>query len=163
MITYTTLETVSYETIYNAFVKAFVGFRIVTEATYESFCEMLMEQKYDAAISIGAFESETGELVSFVLNSILRDDTQTAYDILTGTIPEYRRQGLSRIIFEKVKGLLKQKHKVLYKTEVKKNNAPAITLYKSIGFEIQNEVVTTVKIPGGSRAVEQYEIVMRMK
>ena len=108
MITYTTLETVSYEAIYNAFMKAFVGFRIVTEATYESFCEMLAEQNYDATISKGAFDSEIGELVSFVLNSILRDDTQTAYDILTGTIPEYRRKGISRIIFEKVKELLKQ-------------------------------------------------------
>lgn len=81
---------------------------------------MLTEQNYDATISIGAFDTETGELVSFVLDSILDDEAQTAYDILTGTIPEYRRQGISRSIFGKVKELLKQKHIALYKTEVKR-------------------------------------------
>lgn len=71
MITYTTLENVSYKTLYNSFMQAFVGFRITTEATYETFCEMLEDHDYDPTISKGAFDSETGELVSFVLNSML--------------------------------------------------------------------------------------------
>lgn len=126
MITYTTLEKVSYKTLYEAFMQAFVGFRITTEATYETFCEMLEERDYNPTISISAIDSETGELVGFVLNSILANDTKIAYDILTGTIPNYRRLGISRTIFDKVKLLMQQKQIELYTTEVKKNNTAAL-------------------------------------
>ena len=98
MINYTTLENVSNEILFKAFMKSFQGFRITTETTYESFSEMLAERNYDPKISIGAFDTESGELVSYVLNCILEKDVKTAYDILTGTIPDYRRQGISRTI-----------------------------------------------------------------
>ena len=59
MIKYTTLENITNRVLFDAFMKSFQGFRITTETTYESFCEMLTEQKYDASISIGAFDTET--------------------------------------------------------------------------------------------------------
>ena len=121
---------------------------------------MLTERNYDATISIGAFDTETGELVSYVLNSILERDTKTAYDILTGTIPNYRRQGISRTIFEKMKILLQQNEVKLYTTEVLKTNPGALELYLSVGFTIKNEVVNVIKTPKGSREVYEYEIVM---
>lgn len=122
---------------------------------------MLEEHDYDSTISIGAFDSETGELVSFVLNSIVQG-SYIAYDILTGTIPDYCRQGISRTVFGKVKDLLKQRQIELYTTEVKKNNIAALNLYQSIGFEIKNEVISVIKTPNGSRNVDQYEIVIKL-
>ena len=104
--------------------------------------------------------TETGELVSYVLNSILERDIKTAYDILTGTIPNYRRQGISRTIFEKMKILLQQNEVKLYTTEVLKTNPGALELYLSVGFAIKNEVVNVIKTPKGSREVYEYEIVM---
>jgi hypothetical protein len=53
--------------LFEAFMKSFQGFRIITETTYESFSEMLAERDYDATISIGAFDTETGELIANVL------------------------------------------------------------------------------------------------
>ena len=160
MIRYSTLENVSIEVLFKAFMQSFQGFRITTETTYESFSEMLTERNYDATISIGAFDTETGELVSYVLNSILERDIKTAYDILTGTIPNYRRQGISRTIFKKMKILFQQNEVKLYTTEVLKTNPGALELYLSVGFAIKNEVVNVIKTPKGSREVYEYEIVM---
>ena len=162
MITYSTLENVTKQELFDAFMLSFQGFRITTETTYESFCEMLEHRNYDAAISIGAFDSETGELVSYVLNSMLERDIKTAYDILTGTIPRYRRRGISRTIFEKMKLLLQQNEVKIYTTTVLKNNYEALGLYLSVGFSIKNEVVNTITTPKGSREVFEYEIVMNV-
>ena len=162
MIKYTTLENITNRVLFDAFMKSFQGFRITTETTYESFCEMLTEQKYDASISIGAFDNETGELVSYVLNSILEREEKTAYDILTGTIPSYRRKGISRTIFENVKSVLIQKDVKVYTTEVLKSNPGALELYLSVGFTINTEVVKTIKTPKGKREVYEYEITMKL-
>lgn len=162
MITYTTLETISYQTLYNAFMQAFNGFRITTEADYTTFCEMLKEKSYAPAISIGAFDSETGELVSFVLNSILSDNSKIAYDILTGTIPEYRRKGIAKNIFSKVKNILRENGIKLYTTEVLKSNSNALQLYLSIGFEIKGDIINTIKVPNGIREVVEYEIILKL-
>ena len=161
MITYARLENISYEMLYKSFMQSFAGARITQEATYETFCEMLEENNYDPTISIGAFDSKTNELVSFVLNSILKNGAE-AYDILTGTIADYRRQGISRTIFDKVKVLLKEKQVELYTTEVKRNNIAAINLYQSVGFKIKEEIISVIKIQSTSRNVEQYKIVMKL-
>jgi len=36
-------------------------------------------------------------------------------------------------------------------------------MYRSLGFEITNEVVTTLKTLTGSRQVEQVEVVMKLQ
>ena len=162
MIKYATLEGVSNEVLFEAFMQAFTGFRITTETTYDSFCEMLAERNYDPSISLGAYELETGRLVSFVLNSILVEDPLTVYDILTGTIPEYRRQGILKNIFGMIKKMLQQNMVQLYTTEVLKTNPNALRLYLSVGFEIADEVVNIIKTPKGSREVCEYKIVMNI-
>lgn len=162
MINYSTLEGVSNKIVFDAFMKAFVGFRITTETTYDSFCEMLAERNYDPAISLGAFDLETGELVSFVLNSILENEPLTVYDILTGTIPEYRRKGVAKNIFDQIKVMLKQRDVKIYTTEVLKTNPGALELYLSVGFEIEEEVVNIIKTPKGSREVYEYKIIMNV-
>jgi len=162
MIRYSTLENVSYETLFDAFMLSFQGFRITNETTYESFSEMLTERNYDTTISIGAFDTETGKLVSYVLNSILERNEKTAYDILTGTLPNYRRQGISKTIFEKMKILLQQNEVKKYTTEVLKTNIGALELYLSVGFTIKNEVVNVIKTPKGNREVIEYEIIMNI-
>ena len=160
MISYSTLENVSDKELYEAFMLSFQGFRITTETTYESFTEMLIERNYDASISFGAFDSETGKLVSYVLNSILERENKTAYAILTGTLPNYRRRGIARTIFDKLKDILQQQEVEIYTTTVLKRNSEALGLYLSVGFTIKKEVVNIIKTPKGSREVYEYEIVM---
>ncbi len=161
MIKYSTLENVSYEVLFETNWKT-MSERLKQEVNLDKFCEMLREHDYDPAISVGAFDTETGECVSLVLNCVLKDREKTAYDIITCTIPEYRRMGIARKIFEKVKALLKERGIEIYTTETKRDNFIAQNMYRSLGFEITNEVVTTLKTLNGSRQVEQYEVVMRL-
>ena len=161
MIEYTTLENVSGEVLFETNRKT-MSERLKKEVDLDKFCEMLREHDYDPTISVGAFDMETGECVSLVLNSILKDKEKTAYDIITCTIPEYRRRGIARTIFEKVKVLLKERGIEIYTTETKRDNIIAQNMYRSLGFEITNEVVTTLKTLNGSRQVEQYEVVMKL-
>ena len=161
MITYTTLENVSGEVLFETNRKT-MSERLKKEVDLDKFCEMLREHDYDPTISVGAFDTETGECVSLVLNCIRKDKEKTAYDIITCTIPEYRRRGIARTIFEKVKVLLKERGIVIYTTETKRDNLIAQNMYRSLGFEIKGEVVTTLKTLNGSRQVEQYEVVMKL-
>ena len=161
MIQYTTLENVSGEVLFETNRKT-MSERLKKEVSLDSFCEMLREQDYDPTISVGAFDTETGECVSLVLNCIRKDKEKTAYDIITCTIPEYRRRGIARTIFEKVKVLLKERGIEIYTTETKRDNIIAQSMYRSLGFEIKDEVVTTLKTLNGNRQVEQYEVVMKL-
>jgi len=161
MIKYSTLENVSNEVLFETNLKT-MSERLKREVNLDMFCKMLREQDYDPAISVGAFDTDTGECVSLVLNSILKDKEKTAYDIVTCTIPEYRRRGIARTIFEKVKVLLRERGIEIYTTETKRDNVIAQSMYQSLGFEITNEVVTTLKTLTGSRKVEQVEVVMKL-
>ena len=161
MITYTTLENVSGEVLFETNRKT-MSERLKKEVDLDKFCEMLREQDYDPTISVGAFDTETGECVSLVLNCIRKDKEKTAYDIITCTIPEYRRRGIARTVFEKVKILLKERGIEIYTTETKRDNVIAQSMYWSSGFEITDEVVTTLKTLTGSRQVEQVEVVMKL-
>ena len=161
MIKYSTLENVSNEVLFETNLKT-MSERLKREVNLDMFCKMLREQDYDPTISVGAFDTDTGECVSLVLNSILKDKEKTAYDIITCTIPEYRRRGIARTIFEKVKVLLRERGIEIYTTETKRDNIIAQSMYRSLGFEITNEVVTTLKTLTGSRQVEQVEVVMKL-
>lgn len=161
MIQYTTLENVSYEVLYETNLKT-MSDRLKKDVNLDIFCEMLKEQGYDPTISVGAFDTETGECVSLVLNSILKDREKTAYDIITCTIPEYRRRGIARAIFERVIAILRERGIETYTTETKRSNLVAQSMYRALGFEITNEVETTLKTLDGSRQVEQYEVVLRL-
>lgn len=64
MIKYATLENVSTEVLFETTMKTANGGRITKEADLEMFSEMLKERDYDPTISVGAFDTETGEYVS---------------------------------------------------------------------------------------------------
>ena len=157
----TTLETTSIETIYISFQKAFEGFRIVSETTLESFSDMLSARKYDPSLSFGAFDVASGELVSFVLNSVVSDD-KSIYIILVGTVPAHRRKGIAKEIFNNMQSFFKERDVLLCKTEVLKRNESAQHFYLSLGFEIKQEISTTITTPNGTREICEYEIVWKM-
>ncbi len=157
----TTLETTPIETIYIAFQKAFEGFRIVNETTLESFSDMLSTQKYEPSLSFGAFDVVTGELVSFVLNSVTRED-KSIYIILVGTVPAHRRKGIAKEIFNNIQSFLREKDVLLCKTEVLKANESAQQFYLSLGFEITQEITNTITTPKGTREICEYEIVWKI-
>lgn len=138
MTLYKTLEKTDNQVLYKTFIWAFSDYQIEMNLPFLTFQQMLQRRGYHPEISIGAFKDEI--LVGFALNGLRKwNGKETAYDIATGVVPEYRREGITSSIFLHLKELLKEKQAEQYLLEVIKSNQPAVQLYQKCGFEIQRE------------------------
>ena len=91
------LKETDFGTICRAFGKAFADYELQLNDT--QLQAMLTRRGYLPELSFGAFDGD--ELVAFTLNGIgTFHDIATAYDTGTGTLPDYRGQGLATKIFE---------------------------------------------------------------
>lgn len=138
MIYFKTLDNISIEVVHKTFQEAFSDYQVKIELPLWKFQQMLLRRGYHPAISIGAFQDE--RLVGIVLNGLRQwKGKVTAYDLGTGVIAEFRRQGITSEMLLQVKSLLKTKLVEQYLLEVLKTNQSAIELYNKQGFEIQRE------------------------
>jgi ribosomal protein S18 acetylase RimI-like enzyme len=136
MLDYKTLNKTSIETLHEAFRNAFSDYQVEMNLSIETFKQMLQRRGYAPEISIGAFEND--RLVGFVLNGLRSfNGKTTVYDIGTGVIIDYRRQGVTSNMLLNVKEILREKQIEQYLLEVIQSNASAIQLYKKEGFKIQ--------------------------
>lgn len=138
MIQYKTLDTTSREILHESFIEAFSDYQVKMDLPFWKFRQMLQRRGYNPAVSIGAFRDN--KLVGFSLNGIrIWNDKETVYDIATGVVPEYRRQGITSTVFSYVRKFLEDKQIKQYLLEVIKSNHPAVQLYQKEGFEILRE------------------------
>ncbi|BCJ98705.1 GNAT family N-acetyltransferase [Anaerocolumna chitinilytica] len=138
MIYFKTLDNISIEVVHKTFQEAFSDYQVKIELPLWKFQQMLLRRGYHPAISIGAFQDE--RLVGIVLNGLRQwKGKVTAYDLGTGVIAEFRRQGITSEMLLQVKSLLKTKQVEQYLLEVLKTNQSAIELYNKQGFELQRE------------------------
>ena len=131
------LDGVDSQVLHQAFVRAFAGYDAPTpdESALQT---MLARRGFNPALSFGAFDG--GELVSFTFNGTgFYCKTATVYDTGTGTIPEYRKQGLAKRIFSESKPVLVSAGMKQYLLEVLRQNVKAVELYQSLGFEMVRE------------------------
>lgn len=99
---------------------------------------MLRRRGFSAELSFGAFEND--RLISFTFNGIgIYNDRKTAYDTGTGTLREYRGQGLAGQIFQHSLPYLREAGIQQYLLEVLKHNSPAVSVYRKQGFEVTRE------------------------
>ena len=99
---------------------------------------MWKRRGFQPEFSFAAFEER--EIVAFTLNGIgLYNGTRTAYDTGTGTLEEYRGQGLATKIFEYSIPFLKKRGIQQYLLEVLQHNAKAVSVYRALGFETVRE------------------------
>lgn len=138
MFCYRALDKISIETLHKTFLDAFFDYQVNIALPLWKFEQMLQRRGYVSQLSIGAFENEI--LVGFVLNGFRSwNGKPTVYDLGTGVIVEYRRQGITSNMLLNIKELLKQKQVEQYLLEVIESNTSAVSLYKKQGFEIQRE------------------------
>jgi ribosomal protein S18 acetylase RimI-like enzyme len=105
---------------------------------FNEVIQMITRRGFNPDVSFGAFEDE--ELVSFTLNGLGNwNGNKTAYDTGTGTIKEYRGQGLAKRIFKESVPVLKENGISQYLLEVLQHNDKAVNLYKNQGFKISRE------------------------
>lgn len=128
----------SFEEIAEAFALAFADYSISIDK--ESLRAMLKRRGAEMELSFGAFHDN--RLVSFIFNGIgTYEGLPTAYDTGTGTIKEYRGQGLTDLIFNHSITPLKEAGIKRYLLEVLTENTPAVKIYKRQDFSIIRELV----------------------
>lgn len=137
MITIKSLTETNFDTVYTAWEDAFRDYERTW--TKDELRITLKRRGYNPALSFGAFDDD--KLVSFTLNATdIYNGIKTGYDAGTGTIKEYRGQGLAFEIFETAQPILKQDGVKRYILEVLHYNTPAVSVYKKVGFTINREL-----------------------
>lgn len=130
------LEYTDFDTLFDAFERAFADYEIHFEK--EEVRTMLRRRGYDPKLSFAAFNN--GEIVTFTLNGIgVFNGIPTAYDTGTGTVKEYRGQGLAGKIFTYSLPYLKEAGIRQYLLEVLQNNKNAIAVYEKMNFRTTRE------------------------
>ena len=125
-----------FRTIFAAFSNAFADYDIQLNA--DELKTMWKRRGFNPDLSFAAFEGEN--IVAFTLNGIGNfNGTKMAYDTGTGTLKEYRGQGLATKIFEYSIPFLKEANINHYLLEVLQHNTKAVSVYQKIGFKVTRE------------------------
>lgn len=131
------LENTCFETMFRAFSQSFADYEIRINA--EELKSMWKRRGFNPALSFAAFEEEN--IVAFTFNGIGNfNGHRMAYDTGTGTLKEYRGQGLATKIFEHSIPYLREAGISYYLLEVLQHNTKAISVYRNIGFEVTREL-----------------------
>ncbi len=119
-----------------AFSQAFADYGINSDR--EALYRMLKRRGFVAELSFAAFDDDC--IAAFTFNGIgTHAGLPTAYDTGTGTLPDYRGQGLASRIFTASIPHLQAAGIRQYLLEVLQHNPAAITVYRKIGFEETRE------------------------
>lgn len=130
------LEHVDFDTLFRGFENAFSDYEIRFDK--EEVRSMLTRRGYDSRLSFAAFVN--GDIVAFTLNGIGKfNGVSTAYDTGTGTVKDFRGQGLAGEIFSHSLPFLREAGVRQYLLEVLQNNHKAINVYRKIGFKTTRE------------------------
>ncbi len=132
MLEIKSLENYDINYLVDVFLEAFSDY--TTSFTRGQMLSNLRRRGFKAEYSYGVFDND--RLVSFVFNGVrVYADRLTAYDTGTGTLKEYRRKGLTNRLLQHAERGLRESGVEGYLLEVLCDNAPAVSLYKKMGFE----------------------------
>ena len=130
------LTKTDFATITKACIQAFADYEIQLNA--EELKTMWKRRGLNLDLSFAAFEGE--DIVAYTLNGVGNfNGIKMAYDTGTGTLKEYRGQGLATKIFEYSIPHLKAANINHYLLEVLQHNPKAVSVYRKIGFEVTRE------------------------
>lgn len=130
------LEQVDFDTLFRGFENAFSDYEVSFDK--EEVRSMLIRRGYESGLSFAAFVDDA--IVAFTLNGIGQfSGISTAYDTGTGTVKDFRGQGIAGQIFRHSLPFLKEAGIRQYLLEVLQNNHKAINVYRKMGFEITRE------------------------
>lgn len=125
------------QVIHRAFQDAFSDYAVKIPLSLENFQTMMKRRGFTSDLSFGAFTEPDHMLVGLVLNGLRQwEGKLTAYDTGTGVSPAYRKQGITKHLFNDVLHLLMQQGVEQYLLEVLKDNKVAFELYKKQGFKV---------------------------
>jgi len=130
------LKDIHFDVIYEAFDQAFANYEV--QINKVQLQTMLKRRGFDPELSFAAFDGD--KIVAFTLNGIGDfKRIRTAYDTGTGTLKEYRGQGLATQVFEYSIPFLREAGIKQYLLEVLQHNTKAVSVYRNLGFEVTCE------------------------
>lgn len=130
------LKNTRFDIIYRAFSKAFSEYEV--QINSDQLEAMLKRRGYNPELSFAAFDHN--DIVAFTLNGTGNfNGISTAYDTGTGTLKEYRGQGLATKVFEFSIPFLQEENIQQYVLEVLQHNTKAVSVYQNLGFETTRE------------------------
>lgn len=130
------LKDIHFDVIYEAFNQAFANYEV--QINKVQLQTMLKRRGFDPELSFAAFDGD--KIVAFTLNGIGDfKGIRTAYDTGTGTLKEYRGQGLATQVFEYSIPFLREAGIKQYLLEVLQHNTKAVSVYRNLGFAVTRE------------------------
>ncbi|MCQ4875604.1 GNAT family N-acetyltransferase [Butyricimonas paravirosa] len=130
------LDNTSHDKLFQAFEQAFTDYEL--QLNKAELLTMLKRRGFNPTLSFAAFDGD--KIVSFTCNGIGDfNGTRMAYDTGTGTLKDYRGQGLATQIFEYSIPHLKEAGIKEYLLEVLQHNTGAVSVYSKLGFEVTRE------------------------
>lgn len=134
------LRAEQFAAIHKTFLKGFADYIIKFELTERQFQNHITLNAVDLDRSAGCFDAD--QPVGVSLNGFGDwEGKATVYDAGTTVIPEYRRRGVSRSMFEWMIPLFADEGYKQFLLEVITHNDPAVRLYEMLGFRRTRELL----------------------
>jgi len=133
MLSYRLLSVADSSSLYASFLEAFSDYQVDMRMSEQQFAQRIARDGVQLEISAGAFDDK--RMIGFYMNGAGNwQGKQTAYDAGTGVIPDYRRRGVGKDLFEFMVPKLKERSVSQYLLEVLCANERAVALYRKLGF-----------------------------
>jgi ribosomal protein S18 acetylase RimI-like enzyme len=134
------LRSVEKTQVFDAFMEAFADYAMDATGTTEERMTLRMQKNaVDYDLSPGVYDGD--RLVGFTLIGIdAWGGCLTAYDAGTGIVPDFRKQGWARKMFDHALPTLRDRGVDRFVLEVLQQNEPAIKAYRKSGFETVREL-----------------------
>lgn len=134
MTTLSTLESVTTNELLAVFNSSFSDYIVPFHLTKEQLEDKIKSDRIGLKLSAGAFEGNN--LIGFILHGYdTVDYVKVVYNVGTGVIPTKRGNKLTKRLYEYLLPIFKVQNIDKVVLEVITENKPALTTYKSIGFE----------------------------
>lgn len=134
------LEMIPFETLFDAFRRAFVDYSVPIALTRTQLAEIHRRRGVRLDLSAGAFAGDA--LVGFTFNGLGEwEGRRSGYDSGTGVCPDARGRRLaSRMMYRSLE-LLRDVGATRYVLEVIQDNAVAYRVYEGLGFRVTRELL----------------------
>ena len=134
------LRSEQFAAIHSTFLEGFADYIIKFELTERQFQNHIILNGVDLNRSAGCFDADRPVGVS--LNGFGNwEGRATVYDAGTTVIPEYRRRGASRSMFDWMIPMFSAEGYKQFLLEVITHNDPAVRLYEQLGFRRTRELL----------------------
>lgn len=134
------LQTEDFSDIHKTFLDAYSDYVVKFQLTVAQLENHIAQNAVRLEKSVGAFAD--GKMIGVTLNGVgVWDEKKTIYDAGTGVIPNFRKNGAGKAMFDFAIPFFEKKGIKQILLEVISQNENAFRLYKKIGFEEKRRLI----------------------